>query len=115
MRDSPLMVTAPTEARTAQVSCRSFCVLYLPGATGFWRRVGSGTARAGQKKSWVTREEFVEDWAVAQIMPGPNVVNLSLMLGSRYFGLKGAMAALAGMLARHLSLCCRWHLHMPNM
>jgi chromate transporter len=40
----------------------------------------------------------VEDWAVAQILPGPNVVNLSLMLGDRYFGTRGALAALAGML-----------------
>ncbi len=51
-----------------------------------------------EKKQWLTREEFVEDWAVAQILPGPNVVNLSLMIGDRYFGLRGAMAALAGML-----------------
>ena len=51
-----------------------------------------------EKKRWMTREEFVEEWAVAQIMPGPNVVNLSLMIGARYFGFKGAMAALAGML-----------------
>lgn len=52
-----------------------------------------------EKKRWMTREEFIEDWAVAQIMPGPNVVNLSLMIGDRYFGLRGAVAALAGMLA----------------
>ncbi|ROZ78346.1 chromate transporter [Ramlibacter sp. WS9] len=52
-----------------------------------------------EKKRWMTREEFVEEWAVAQIMPGPNVVNLSLMIGGRYFGLRGAMTALAGMLA----------------
>lgn len=51
-----------------------------------------------EKKRWMTREQFVEDWAVAQIMPGPNVVNLSMMIGGRYFGLPGAMAALAGML-----------------
>jgi chromate transporter len=51
-----------------------------------------------EKKRWMTRDEFVEEWAVAQIMPGPNVVNLSLMIGARYFGLAGAMAALAGML-----------------
>ena len=51
------------------------------------------------KKKWLTLEEFVEDWAVAQILPGPNVVNLSLMLGDRYFGMRGALAALAGMLA----------------
>jgi chromate transporter len=51
-----------------------------------------------EKKRWLTREEFVEDWAVAQILPGPNVVNLSLMIGARSFGLRGAAAALAGML-----------------
>jgi chromate transporter len=51
-----------------------------------------------EKKQWLTREEFVEDWAVAQILPGPNVVNLSLMIGDRYFGLAGALLALCGML-----------------
>ncbi|RCW72916.1 chromate transporter [Pseudorhodoferax soli] len=51
-----------------------------------------------EKKRWMTRDEFVEEWAVAQIMPGPNVVNLSLMIGARYFGLPGALAALSGML-----------------
>ena len=52
-----------------------------------------------EKKRWMTNEEFVEDWAVAQIMPGPNVVNLSVMIGDRHFGWRGALAALAGMLA----------------
>ena len=51
-----------------------------------------------EKKQWLTREEFVEEWAVAQILPGPNVVNLSLMIGDRYFGVQGALLALAGML-----------------
>jgi chromate transporter len=31
-------------------------------------------------------------------MPGPNVVNLSLMIGGRCFGLAGALSALAGLL-----------------
>ena len=34
-----------------------------------------------EKRQWLSNEEFMEDWAVAQIMPGPNVVNLSIMLG----------------------------------
>ena len=51
-----------------------------------------------ERKRWLTREEFVEEWAVAQILPGPNVINLSLMLGDRYFGMRGALVALAGML-----------------
>ena len=51
-----------------------------------------------ERKQWLTQDEFLEDWAVAQVMPGPNVVNLSMMIGGRYFGLRGALAALAGML-----------------
>lgn len=50
------------------------------------------------KKQWLTREQFIEDWAVAQVLPGPNVLNLSLMLGDRYFGLRGGLTALAGLL-----------------
>jgi len=49
-----------------------------------------------EKRRWLTPRQFVEDWAVAQIMPGPNVVNLSMMIGGRHFGLSGALAALAG-------------------
>ncbi len=56
------------------------------------------------KKQWLTQEEFVEDWAVAQIMPGANVVNLSLIVGDRYFGWRGALAALSGMLALPLAV-----------
>jgi chromate transporter len=51
-----------------------------------------------ERKRWLSKEEFIEEWAVAQIMPGPNVVNLALMIGGRYFGLRGALTALAGML-----------------
>lgn len=51
-----------------------------------------------EKKKWLTREEFIEEWAVAQVMPGPNVVNLSITLGARYFGWRGSLVALAGML-----------------
>lgn len=52
-----------------------------------------------EKKGWMTREEFVEDWAVAQILPGPNVVNLGVMLGDRYFGWRGALAAVLGLMS----------------
>ena len=77
----------------------SFTLLALQGFGGVLAVVQREIV---EKKRWLSQEEFIEDWAVAQIMPGPNVVNLSLMIGSRYFGFKGAMAALAGMLAAPL-------------
>jgi chromate transporter len=51
-----------------------------------------------ERQRWLTQREFVEDWAVSQILPGGNVINLCIILGNRYFGWRGALAALAGIL-----------------
>lgn len=51
-----------------------------------------------ERKRWMDKQQFVETLALAQVLPGPNVVNLALMFGDRHFGLRGAFAALAGML-----------------
>ena len=94
------MAPAPTDAVGAPRSRAdlfwSFSGIALQGFGGVMAVVQRELV---EKKRWLTREQFVEDWAVAQIMPGPNVVNLSMMIGDRHFGLSGAIAALAGMLA----------------
>ncbi|MGY8904010.1 MAG: chromate transporter [Burkholderiales bacterium] len=72
----------------------SFTLLALQGFGGVLAVVQREVV---EKKRWLTREQFVEDWAVAQVLPGPNVMNLSLMIGARYFGISGALAAMAGM------------------
>jgi chromate transporter len=74
----------------------SFTVLALQGFGGVLPVVQREVV---ERKRWMTQEEFLEDWSVAQIMPGPNVVNLALMIGGRHFGFGGALAALAGLLA----------------
>jgi chromate transporter len=79
----------------------SFTLLALQGFGGVLAVVQRELV---ERKRWLTQEEFIEDWAVAQIMPGPNVVNLSLMIGGRYFGIPGALAALGGLLAAPLLL-----------
>lgn len=71
----------------------SFTVLALQGFGGV---LAVAQRELVERKRWFTNEEFVEEWAVAQIMPGPNVVNLAVMIGGRYFGVPGVLAALAG-------------------
>jgi chromate transporter len=51
-----------------------------------------------ERKHWLTKTQFVEMLSLSQVLPGPNVVNLALMLGDRFFGLRGAFAAVGGML-----------------
>ena len=51
-----------------------------------------------ERKRWLSRQQFVEMLSLSQVLPGPNVVNLALMMGDRFFGWRGALSALAGML-----------------
>jgi chromate transporter len=55
-----------------------------------------------EQRRWLSRDEFVKLLGLAQVLPGPNVVNLSLMVGDRFFGWRGALASVAGMLAAPL-------------
>jgi chromate transporter len=57
-----------------------------------------------ERRQWMSKTEFLEEWSVAQILPGPNIVNLALMLGRQYFGIYGALAAVAGLLVAPLTL-----------
>lgn len=52
-----------------------------------------------ERRRWMSREQFVELLSVGQVLPGPNIVNMALIFGDRHFGLRGAFAALAGLLA----------------
>ncbi len=79
----------------------SFTILALQGFGGVLAVVQRELV---EKKKWLTNEEFVEQWSVAQILPGPNVINLGVMIGQRTFGPSGAVTALAGLLAVPLLL-----------
>lgn len=50
------------------------------------------------ERQWLSPKEFVECLAIAQALPGPNVMNMAVMVGDRYSGLKGSLAAVAGMI-----------------
>jgi len=57
-----------------------------------------------ERLGWLTREQFLDLLSLAQVLPGPNIVNLTLMLGDRFFGWRGAMAATAGILLAPLAI-----------
>ena len=50
------------------------------------------------QKGWLTPQEFNDVYALCQLLPGPNVVNLAAIFGSRARGAGGAIAAWAGFL-----------------
>jgi chromate transporter len=50
------------------------------------------------EKKWLTAEEFNETFSLSQFLPGPNVVNMSVVFGSRMRGAPGAVVALLGLI-----------------
>jgi len=46
---------------------------------------------------WMTAEESNETFALCHFLPGPNIVNLTFVFGSRFRGLLGGIAAFAGL------------------
>jgi chromate transporter len=50
-----------------------------------------------EKKKWLTEKEFAEQLAISQLLPGPNIVNLSVALGDKFHGVSGSLAAVAGL------------------
>lgn len=50
-----------------------------------------------EERRWLTEEEFLAALTICRILPGPNQVNMAVYVGTRFRGLAGALAALAGL------------------
>lgn len=96
---SPSHTPAPLAAARPRSLAELYWAFTILALQGFGGVVAVVQRELVERRRWLTREEFVEDWAVAQILPGPNVVNLTVMLGDRYFGWRGSAAAFAGVLS----------------
>src|SRR5499427_3452415 len=56
-------------------------------------------ARRGivEEHKWMTADEFNETFALCHFLPGPNIVNLTVVFGSRFRGVIGGIAAFTGL------------------
>jgi chromate transporter len=52
-----------------------------------------------EERRWLAPGDFAEVLALCQFLPGPNVGNVSVVLGRRWFGLRGAVVAFLGLMA----------------
>jgi len=71
----------------SRVSLSSF------GGAIFWAR-----RELIERQRWLTAREFIEIFTIGQLLPGPNVLNLTVIVGHRFAGWTGAAAAVAGFL-----------------
>ena len=74
---------------------KGFCLIGISGFGGVlpWAR-----RYIVERYQWIAAEEFAALLGVCQIMPGPNVMNLSVSIGARFQGWRGAIVAPTGMM-----------------
>ena len=52
-----------------------------------------------EERRWMTHADFTETIGLCQFLPGPNIGNASIVLGKRWFGLRGSIVAFLGLMA----------------
>ena len=88
-----------TESRRPEVSAFALFLAFSQitlssfGGAIYWTR-----RALVERKRWLTEQEFVELLTLGQLLPGPNVLNLTVMVGYRFSGWTGAAAGVAGFL-----------------
>jgi chromate transporter len=94
----PAAVTAPDLSISPPPSLIAlfiaFAKMSLAGFGGVlvWARRG-----IVDQHRWMTADEFNETFALCHFLPGPNIVNLTFVFGSRFRGLAGGIAAFMGL------------------
>ena len=74
------------------------------GLSGFGGVLPFARRMLVEERQWMTAEEFNAQLGLCQFLPGPNVVNLAVVVGKRYQGALGAIVAPVGLLAGPLAI-----------
>jgi chromate transporter len=94
---------AARSAITPRPSCGAlFAGFFSIGISGFGGVLPWARRMIVERRGWLSGPEFTDLLALCQFLPGPNIINLSVVLGSRFRGVPGALAAISGLLAAPL-------------
>jgi chromate transporter len=79
----------------------AFAIISLSGFGGvlYWSR-----RMLVEQRKWMTPAEFNDAYALCQILPGPTIVNLSVVFGRSIRGLRGAAVALIGLIGPGMAI-----------
>lgn len=68
------------------------------GMSGFGGVMPFARRMLVEERRWLTEHEFTEVLSLSQFLPGPNIVNVSIIVGSRFAGPAGSFAASVGLM-----------------
>jgi chromate transporter len=97
------MDTEQPLARPASL-CELFKAFTLLGLQGFGGVLAVAQRILCDEKRWLTPAQYVDVLAMGHVLPGPQVCNLALIVGDRFFGWRGAFTALAGLMVVPLAI-----------
>jgi chromate transporter len=68
------------------------------GVSGFGGVMPFARRMLVEERAWISEREFTEILSLSQFLPGPNIINLAIIVGSRFQGPVGAVAASVGLM-----------------
>ena len=95
MNTPPVTAHKPVDAPTKRGLFLGFLMVGLQGFGGvlpFARRM------LVEQHRWLSEREFNEVLSLSQFLPGPNIVNVSIIIGNRFRGPLGSIAATLGLM-----------------
>ncbi|MBW8903986.1 MAG: chromate transporter [Bradyrhizobium sp.] len=96
--DSPPAITAPELPIAPPGLLALFVAFAKMSLAGFGGVLVWARRAIVEQNRWMTAGEFNETFALCHFLPGPNIVNLSVVFGSRFRGVAGGVAAFAGLI-----------------
>src|SRR5271166_5687148 len=81
-----------------------FSAFLAVGLSGFGGVLPFARRTLVERRGWLTESDFNETLALCQSLPGPNIVNMSVVVGSRFAGPRGAFACVAGLVVAPVAL-----------
>lgn len=68
------------------------------GVSGFGGVMPFARRMLVEERAWISEREFTEILSLSQFLPGPNIINVAIIVGGRFQGAFGAVAASVGLM-----------------
>jgi chromate transporter len=99
-----MTVKSDSFASQAPSSGALFFAFLVVGLSGFGGVLPFARRMLVERRGWLTEADFNETLALCQSLPGPNIVNMSVVVGSRFDGPRGAVACTSGLVVAPVGL-----------
>jgi chromate transporter len=91
MSTSAIELVVPTKTQL-------FSGFFKAGVSGFGGVMPHARRMLVEDRQWITDRQFTELLSLGQGLPGPNIVNVSIVIGSRFHGWRGSLCAFSGLM-----------------